>query len=155
MTACSSDSLDYNCPMRPPSSLSDVIPQQQRFLRKEKNIIKISERSDSDSLKDKEVGASLSGQYNNDGGNNAMWTRSLKYLKQENILDMDKQLDILVQKERGYCMITASMLVEQKPKPNNSTTSQITHYDIFSNVGDTVKSTFQQLYDSSCGLVSC
>lgn len=165
VTACNSDTLDYKCPSQIPAHLahehecgeSGSGRSGRRGLRRDHAVNKDASSEGGQDRSTPDPGASLSSMYNNGGGNNVMWSRSLKYLKLSGILDLDELLRSLVPRERSRCMVIASGSGGPGGTGNGSSGSRghLRHHNLLTELGGAVKTSLQQLYDSSCALVAC
>ena len=121
VTACSSDTLDYKCPARPPASLSVRSARSLRSTDKSdrKSLDGMNDKNnEKDSLEKEKVrkqqqeaipyGASLSSEFNNGGGNNFMWQQATDYLRDSGVLDLQDILQRFADKERQHCKLPLS-----------------------------------------------
>ena len=169
VTACSSDTLDFTCPIRPPS---DVLSGQVRTLQQQQQLprqLRGGAKKTTSTIEEvtpKEAegyGPSLSTQFNNAGANNVMWAQAVRYLKSRGVLDLSALLQTFAGRERDHCQLLSALPSLGGDKGNSSgggggggsSEARLKHFDIAVAAGELASSVAQHVYDKRCGLVTC
>lgn len=169
VTACSSDTLDFTCPIRPPSNVlsGQVHTQQQQLKTRTRKLRSSSDGAKKTSSKGEvapkeadNYGPSLSTKFNNAGANNVMWTQAVRYLKSRGVLDLSALLQTFAGRERDHCQLLSALPYLGGDKggsqdQNSSSSTMLKHYDIAVATGELASSVAQHVYDKRCGLVTC